>query len=181
MATFLAVSVFVVSVVAALRISAELSGSFNFNVPSGDFFLSIEASSAGNKGPALSETFNFDEINNFAERSWDLNGLSFEENERGEIIDIVFTFKVTNKNTDIGTRTGGIKISYLLEEIDPQIELFPSENIEFGLELAPQAFDELDQEDNKAEITVTLSSKNKTYPSNFAEAGFKYKLIFEFI
>lgn len=183
LATLFAISLFVVSVVATLRPSAQLSGLFNFSVPETDFFFLIEASAEGSKDPVMPLYHKFDNQNTIGTITWDLNGLNFKENNLGEIEDIVFSFRVTNENTTLSeTRSGRVKITYESVNVDEKIVLTPSENLENGIELeALLGTEDESQINNKAEFSVALSSINKIPTSNLEGAQFQYKLIFEFV
>ncbi len=180
LATFFALSIFVVSVIATLSINAKLSGSFNFSVPSDGFFFLIEASAEGSRDPVMPLYHEFNQINKTA-TSWSLDGLNFKENAQGEIDDIVFVFNVTNNNP-IEVKGGRVKISYELVSKDSAIILTPSVNLENGVELAPLAIvEDPSQTDNKATFTVTLSPVNKIPTSSLSNAEFQYRLMFEFV
>lgn len=180
LATFFALSIFVVSVVATLRISANLSGSFSFSVPADDFFFVISASAKGSRDPIMPLYHQFDHLNKTA-TTWSLDGLNFTENDKGEIEDIVFEFEVTNENEyhEETKRSGRVRVSYELVSKDNALVLTPSENLANTIELAALLPVE-NQADNKATFSVTLSPLNKIPTSNLVSAEFQYKLIFEF-
>lgn len=179
-ATFFAMGIFVVSVLAALRVSAELSGSFNFSVPQDDFFFEIEGQI---EGARETEIKFFHEFNHQSRTSvtWEIGQLNFKENSQGEIDDIVFVFNVVNKNTRISDqRQGRVKIFYN-GWANVGINIVPSTNLNNGIELAPLSeTDDPTQTDNKATFMVMLQPTDRSPSNSIDSINFEYSLIFEF-
>jgi hypothetical protein len=183
----LAIGLFVSGVLATLRISANLSGSFIFNVPQGMFHLDVEATMTGHDGEDVKWGHPFNHENVKAV-SWDLGkSIHFIENAEGQVNDIIFKFKITNQNEENGTiGNNQVRITYEFVDVSEFISLTPSEDLipVGGIVIQPLkklvAGENQEQTDNQTEFEVTLSAIDKNPTQNF-EAGFSFRLNFEFV
>lgn len=175
-AAIFSVSVFMISVIAGSKMSAKLSGAFNYDVPSEDFFLEIYVAVDGSKDP-ISRELIFDNFNK-TDKVWSPK-LQFKENDKGEIEDITFQFEIINLNES------KIRVSYIIGDVDSTIELTALSSNEEPFnnsELSPlDSYENPDQTSNKTNFKVVLSAKDKEPSNNVKDSKFNFQLIFDFV
>lgn len=95
-----AVALFLIGVLAATNTTATIKNTFYFDVDPSDFFVSIVGEVSGFEGEAISNYIH-DYENASSENfvSWEVPNLKFAY-EKGQIRDIVFTFRIGNYNYD---------------------------------------------------------------------------------